>query len=79
MSGDNTYNGWRNRETWLINLHFGCHWERKSDVDATRDFCEESLNDIPHWLQDFIDWNIIDWDELKSHVADDEDVEDDED
>ena len=76
MSDDNTYNGWRNRETWLINVHFGDNWECKSDVDATREFCEESLEDILPWIQDFIDWNKIDWDELKSHVEDDEDDQD---
>jgi len=64
------YNGWRNRETWLVNLWFGDQWESESDVDDTKEFCEQELNKIPNWLQDFVDWSVIDWDELKEHVED---------
>ena len=67
------YNGWSNRETWLINVWFGDQWESKSDVDSTQEFCEEELDKIPNWLQDFVDWRIIDWDELRNNVSSSDD------
>lgn len=67
------YNGWSNRETWLINLWFGDQWESESDVDSTQEFCEEELDKIPNWLQDFVDWRIIDWDELRNNVSSSDD------
>ncbi len=61
---DNRYNGWRNRETWLVNVWFGDNWYSQSDIDATREFIDERIAKLPTWVQDFIDTDCIDWDEL---------------
>ena len=36
MTKENTYNGWTNRETWLVNLYFG---------DVFNSFIDEDLNE----------------------------------
>lgn len=85
----NTYNGWANKETWLVNLHYG---------DAITEQVEEQgymdANDIREWveyvaleceamsympsglLMDFINtcFNEVDWDELESHYIVDEEA-----
>lgn len=77
MSTDNTYNGWTNRATWLINVWFNP--ESKADVQSAREAFEEACDsaDIPDFLKDFIDTD-INWSELESHFED-EDESDDED
>ena len=63
-----SYNGWRNRETWLINVWFGDQWECPADVDACQEQTEEEFSNLPNWVQDFIDDSIIDWDGLREHA-----------
>jgi len=65
---NNKYNGWSNRETWLINVWFGDNWECAGDVDVTREFCESEMSEIPMWLQDFVDLEAVNWDELRKHA-----------
>lgn len=64
----NDYNGWTNRETWLINVWFGDAWESVGDVEITEEYCDQELAKLPLWIQDFIDFQIINWRELKEHV-----------
>ncbi len=65
---DNTYNGWTNRETWLVNLYFGDSWESVACVESTRDFMEEQIDQLESWIRDFIDLSAINWDELEEHA-----------
>jgi len=66
-------NGWRNRETWLINLWF--EYENQEELDDIRSLLEEELdelrNKIPDYLVDLLGINFveneIDWDELAGH------------
>lgn len=73
------YNGWANRETWLINIWMGddlCEWllptEGTSSTETAdqieelvRSMLEESgITDM--WL-DFINIERIDWTELAEH------------
>lgn len=62
---DNTYNGWTNRATWLVNV-----WgnpETRADVEYLRDSLEDQLNELPDGiLKDMIDLSEIDWEELAS-------------
>jgi hypothetical protein len=62
------YNGWSNRETWLINVWFNP--ETEEDVDYAKDTLESDIENLPDYLKDFIDDGVIDWDELKEAVAD---------
>jgi hypothetical protein len=55
------YNGWSNRETWLINLWFG---DDSTDIVTVKELVEEEIDKLPNWLKDFVDDSIIDWDEL---------------
>jgi hypothetical protein len=65
-----TYNGWTNRETWLINIWYNP--ESKNDVDYAREDFEAKLDDLEPMLKDFIDDGVINWDDLKE-VFEDED------
>lgn len=67
------YNGWTNRETWLVSVWFNP--ETKSDVDFARETIEHDIGNIPDYLRDFIDINCIDWVQLYEHVQDDDDDE----
>ena len=72
---NNTYNGWTNRATWLVNVWFNP--ESREDVQAARETLEGAIDELPDFLKDFLDTD-INWDELESHF-DDEDDEDDQD
>jgi hypothetical protein len=61
----NTYNGWTNRETWLINVWF--EPQSKADVQMAREQLESDIENLPDYLKDFINDSRIDWDELGSH------------
>ena len=67
------YNGWANRETWLINVWFNP--ESKSDVEMAREQLEYDLEKLPAYLSDFIDEGAIDWDELLEIFDDEEEIE----
>jgi hypothetical protein len=65
------YNGWTNRETWLVNLHF--EPVSKSDLYWIKDTLEqqvEKINEIwcGRFFSDFIDLGKINWYELENHV-----------
>lgn len=77
MSNRTDYNGWTNRETWLINLHF--EPSSQSDLDFIKENLEYELSLIANrtrpsfggygsFFSDFIDLNKINWYELEQHV-----------
>jgi hypothetical protein len=77
MSKD-TYNGWTNRATWLVNV-----WgnpESVDDVRAIREQLEEQYHEMPDGiLKDMLDLSEINWEELESHFEEaEEDSEGDE-
>jgi len=63
----NGYNGWTNRETWLVNLWYNP--ETKSDIDYIEETLEsdliEKLGSGSNIYMDFINFNLINWDELR--------------
>lgn len=67
---DNKYNGWTNRETWLINVWFNP--ESKEDVEYARQYFEEALDALPDFMRDFVDYSAINWDELLEHFEEEE-------
>tara|TARA_R100001443_G_scaffold54172_2_gene65634 strand:+ start:3381 stop:3656 length:276 start_codon:yes stop_codon:yes gene_type:complete len=65
------YNGWTNRETWLINLHF--EPRNLSDLDFINDEIityAKKIQELPYgmFFTDFLDLSKINWYELKNHV-----------
>ena len=58
------YNGWTNRETWLVNVWF--ELIDQSDVDQAQEIIQEAYDKAPDFLRDFINISHIDWDELRS-------------
>ena len=72
-----TYNGWRNRETWLVNLWYNP--ETVSDVDYLEETLTEELDAMENGcLKDLCGLSEVDWSELRESVeaASEEDLED---
>ena len=79
---DNKYNGWTNRETWLVNIWF-LDGFGSEDFDDTRDpytlgeilkdHVQEHLDasDVPDVWLDFICLASVDWYELGEHLIND--------
>ena len=63
MSG---YNGWRNRETWLVIVWYSP--DTKEDLFYAKAAIEEEYDSLPNGpLKDMIDLDAIDWKELEEH------------
>jgi len=74
MSNDTTYNGWSNRETWLIVVWYAP--QSRNDIEYAKQDFEDRLN-RDSMLRDFINFEVIDWQELIDYVTDDSGEEDD--
>lgn len=72
-----SYNGWTNRETWLVSIWFNP--ETEEDVDAAQEAIEGEYEEMTDFMRDFVDIDVIDWDELRASVADEEEEEEEED
>ena len=71
-----SYNGWRNRETWLVNVWFNP--ETKSDIDYIKDYIEEEYYEnetFKGFWQDMMDITCIDWDRLREAMEDEDEEE----
>lgn len=74
-----SYNGWRNRETWLVNVWYNP--ETTADVDYLEETLQDELDSMPNGcLKDLCGLSEVDWNELRESVdeAAAEDLEDDE-
>jgi hypothetical protein len=66
---NNTYNGWKNRETWLVNVWYGDNWTCREDVEMTQIVVEEAYDKLNNGLfRDMIDLECIDWKALREHA-----------
>lgn len=72
---DQRYNGWTNRETWLVSVWFNP--ESKADVQMARETLEEAEDNMPDFLRDFCYLSEVNWDELEAHFEDEEETEED--
>lgn len=71
---DTTYNGWTNRQTWLINIWFmeGLDGQEPVTAEYLQEMVEEyiydALESVPtnprNFLQDIMDISDVNWDEL---------------
>lgn len=68
------YNGWTNRETWLVNLWFDP--VSKSDINYLEETLESDFYELigtsASIYADMIDFNVINWDELRDYYEDEE-------
>lgn len=77
------YNGWQNRETWLVNLWYGDYFDQLAEdgVAITAGLIEEFVYEelfenmkIPSssFAADMMNISAIDFDELAEHYVEDE-------
>ena len=68
------YKGWRTRETWLVNVWFDP--VSKSDIDYLEETIEadfyELIGTSASIYADMINFNVINWDELRDYYEDEE-------
>ena len=67
------YNGWENRETWLVNLHFEIN--SKDDLEYVKNHIEEMEEEISNkypFISDYLDFSLINWSELDAHIEEEE-------
>ena len=64
-----SYNGWSNRETWLVNVWFNPVTE--DDLAMAESVLTEQYESMPEGpLRDMIDLDAINWGELRESVQD---------
>ena len=76
------YNGWTNRETWVINLWMGDYFQEVANdgEHLLADYIEETVWDmleeaeVPPMFKDLIDLGVVNWQELAEHYVTDEEV-----
>lgn len=69
-----SYNGWSNRETWLVNVWYNP--ESRSDVHFAREALEEQYYALPNGpLKDMLDIDAINWEELLEHFEEEAEEE----
>ena len=71
------YNGWTNRNTWLVNLHFGegirSSLEDGEEINASMiedifyNYMEAETDHLNVVVKDFMDWSEINWEELAEY------------
>jgi len=76
------YNGWTNRNTWLINLHWGdlLNSYKEDGIEVTADLIKEIWLDhfeletkhIDAVVMDFLDFEGINWEEVAEHYQGEE-------
>lgn len=64
-----SYNGWSNKETWLICLWFSL--ESREDVENAEEYFWEIYKSLPDFMKDFVS-TTIDLDELKEYLDEEE-------
>jgi hypothetical protein len=82
-----SYTGWKNRETWLVNLWFGDMFAEMQEDDGaqiTANYIRETVEnyvdeiigrgDVSGFVRDMLDLDAIDYDELASHYETEEEV-----
>jgi hypothetical protein len=71
-------NGWKNRETWLVNIWFGDNFAMDADdgIEITADYIRETVESyvdaiVPEssFIADMIDLRAISYDELAAHYV----------
>ena len=75
-----TYNGWRNRATWLVNVWYDP--ASVSDIDYIEDtledefimMLEEKFGTAAHIYADLMNFDQIDWDELRDAMKTEEEL-----
>jgi hypothetical protein len=76
MAGDDRYNGWANRSTWLVNVWFNP--ETRADLESIKDqidCVQKALTDTyGGFFADLLSSD-IDWDELASQIPNHDDDE----
>jgi hypothetical protein len=80
-------NGWKNRETWLVNIWFGDMFQMELEdgieitagyiEDVVTNYLDETLgrgNGDAGFIRDMLDLGAIDYDELAAQYADEPEV-----